>query len=63
MSSEKPVNSLTFTEWAKEDERLVEEMGEMELRDESWARRVTNPEGVVGRVASLEEKLLYQPNR
>ena len=39
------VDSLKLTEWAKEDEKLMEEMGAMELRDETWAQRVTNPQG------------------
>ena len=63
MCSLSQVDSLKLTEWAKEDKKLIEEMGAMELRDETWAQRVTNPQGVVGRAASLEEKLLYQPNR
>ena len=52
-----------LNEWAKVDEKLAREMGVMELRNEEWARQVTNPQGVTGRAASLEEKLLYQPNR
>ena len=57
------LSGLKFSEWAKEDEMLVKEMGAMELRDEKWANQVTNPQGVIGRAASLEDKLLYQPNR
>ena len=52
-----------LNEWAKVDEKLAREMGVMELRNEEWARQVANPQGVTGRAASLEEKLLYQPNR
>ena len=32
--------------------------GDMQLRDELWAKEVTNPKGVVGRAAKLEDKIL-----
>ena len=53
---------IDSNEWTAKDKMILQTLVPMELKDEKWINQVTTPDGVVGRVSTPEDKVLYQPN-